>query len=277
MTVRLVEKFSSSIPDWLREVLPTKASRSSYNEPQYSLARYPLDKIEFEEKPIPKTKKAIENDYINGDIPVIRFEDPDAIVVIRPTWASGNSRSTNPSLLFQKEFERVLPWDLHYSWVGWNGIKSHIKNYGIIRGGKQAEADLKNLLQDRVAIRDELKRIRHRTKYGQQILNTDKVVYHYFKELDAIYDRMAQDFDIALDKMEEMRDEKANECFEEMQSLESMYLGAISRIETASMESEDTYWHTDNHDFENSYDIDRVKDRMAELKKFLDDFEKNYL
>lgn len=327
MAVRLIERFADNLPDWFRSALPKTKPSGSYDRYgrrqktdlvdrrvdngvsfMQDMAQFPLDKINFEEKPIPRNLKSIERDYTDGNIPVIDLVVPqreratddvghyiydeqgnpvyneidpeEYIIVLKPSWRY--SRATNPSTLFKKDLEESFPWDFK-RWHGtnWSDFKNYIAHYGVIINGKQDKEDLnvKRTERDKffqkgygVPIKDPSGSL---DKKARKILQNDSKIYPIYKKLDALYDELMEVFDEALEKIEDMNEDKANGCWRRMQLLKSDYERAISQINDACRNSE--LWTDDNESVTDTWSFDRAKDFVDNLGDDIEVFKGSYL
>ena len=279
MTVRLIERFSESLPDWLKDAIKNTNDARTYNVKRRSYidgdayetfydyvkngitmkghVNYPLDTLTFEERPIPKTMASIRRDFEAGYDPVLKIKprynygddsERDFTVCIVHHTAD---RRTSDATQFKNSFEDAVKLALGYG-PKWNEIKDRIIGYGVIANADEEVRNLNTKRRERSINRkywqipdpsvyeDELRQKRRRMKVGAFGLKM-------FKQLDALYDDIMETFDKALEKIETVSDDRANDIFYMMKLIKQNYETAICYIEDimykANPESGERFWN----------------------------------
>lgn len=273
MAVRLIERLSSSIPDWLRQALANKYQGfgdgwKTKDKPK----NYPLDKIVFKNKGVPKTLKDIERDFLNGDAPVIKTKNPrgngeqETVWIIEP---DNYTNSTNDSYIFKKAWEDSCP----YYDTSWKEIKPFVTEYGVIVKGEKQRDKLKDLRRDRADIkRKYFKDPEDVAKQYQRTLKKDASIYRFFKEIDAIYDELTEIFNQGMEKLSSLSDSDANDLYSSMQFAKKRYEGLVKNLEDGLADTSNygNDWGLDRSYSKGNYfkrSLEDLKDDMEELKK----------
>lgn len=225
MAVRLIEKFSESIPSWLQKPLHDFIKGKSNVVQSWKLTReYPLGTMTFQEKEIPRTKKSIEEDWSHGDMPVIHFQFPNGAeyIFILDTYYKS----------FPKVWKESLPW--RFREREWKELKQYIAHYGIIPNDSAQKANLTNTQKDRREIKKQLDKISD----PETVVSFNKAKYlkngyasKMFNKVDAVYDELTDLFDRAIAKFDSMSEEKINECYTNMRELETIYDRTLDYLE----------------------------------------------
>ena len=229
MAVYLIERLSSSIPDWLRQAIENQGFGSSWKTKDRP-KKYPLDKILFKNKGVPSTRKEIERDFLDGNTPVIQLQMPNKEPVVYIIEPDNYSRATSDSGRFNSAWKDSFDF-----WNNdWKEIKPYVLEYGVIYKGDKERDKLSAKRQDRRAMANTLKHLRDPEYYVQDYqagLKRDTKLNKLFKKLDVEYDNLTDLFNRGLTLLNSLSEDEANQLYRNMDICKREYLGLVTRLE----------------------------------------------
>lgn len=263
MAVRLLrEKFSPSLPDWVRDAVA---------EDKYEFSGLPLDTVEFEERPVPKNISVIQNDWENGYSPVIKWDGGYGVTVIT---REGYSDSRNPSYKFKATFKDAIPYGMEQNFknYGWREVQPHIEKYGVFLNRKESLKTVRDKRDERSSAKFHIPKIPDPEKYMRG-LKKDAVALRYKKQMDALYDEINDIFDAGMLATENMTDRDANVCFRDMKQIERVYNSCLKSIDYILGQSVSSWG---DYDEENDYSAKDFRNNLKKLNTLIDEFKANY-
>ena len=243
MAVYVIERLSSSIPDWLRQALSNdrEGFRNSWRSKD-RVKNYPLDKILFKNKGIPSTRKEIERDFTDGNTPVMQIQKPNQDPVVLIFEPDKYSKAETDSGIFNSAWNDLL------SGYTWSEVKPYVLEYGVIYKGDKERDKLAIKKQGRREMANTLKRLRDPEYYAQDYQNAlkrDANLKKFFKRLDTIYDNMTEQFNRGVALLGSITEDEANQLYKDMTDCKDRYLKIVQRIEN-ELESHADSWDADS-------------------------------
>jgi len=231
MAVYLIERLSSSIPDWLRQALDNnKQGFGNSWKTKDRVGHYPLDKMLFKNKGIPSTRKEIERDFLDGNTPVIQLQMPNKEPVVYIIEPDKYSKATSDTGRFNSAWKDSFDF-----WNNdWKEIKPYVLEYGVIYKGDKERDKLKTKRQDRRSMANTLKHLRdpeYYVKDYQAGLKRDANLNKLFKKLDVEYDNLTDLFDKGISLLSSVSEDDANGLYRTMEICKRQYLSLVSRLE----------------------------------------------
>ena len=256
----VIEKFDSSIPEWVRKAVATDG---------YKLKNYSLDNLEFQniEPRYITSMSDVAKMWSIGHTPVFELDfSGKPLYITVPNRTRGTS-----SREFKSALSDALPWNLRK--LKYSDILDHLVNFGYIKNGRENTIAVNKKKQDRSEAKWHIPKPKDPESY-QNGLKKDRYALRASKELNSIYDELNSMFDQAMDKIANADTQSANAIYRDMKYLEDQYNNCIKAIDRVLSSSADSYYKSDWYDDEeNGY---LAKDyRAQEMTKALSDLKAN--